>query len=288
MTLTLIAGHYKILKASPDGDSIRFYPNDLQVLKATTQKARPNYAGGVQLRLDGIDALETHYQPKFSSLGKLHQPLPLAHQAANELLNFLGFDRVERSKSEIVTAAVPEEIPGFILTKFADTYGRCIAFAFAGALPQPDGSELYLDKALLKKSVNYHLLKKGLVYPTFYSKLYPDLRSEMTLAVQEARRAKQGLWSKDVTTSGFVLQELETLLDEVVIMPKLFRRLVSYLAVNDGSLSLAGFKDYLDSTSDRVIILPDGHITGFDYAVEVNGQQLKLNYFPEQFVFLEK
>ncbi|MFM7448027.1 MAG: hypothetical protein ACKO24_05475 [Leptolyngbyaceae cyanobacterium] len=73
-----------------------------------------------------------------------------------------------------------------------------------------------------------------------------------------------------------------------MILPKLFRRLLDYLAINGGSVSLAGFKDYLESRDDRLIILPDGHVTGFDYVVEVNNQTVKLTQPPERLVFIEQ
>lgn len=144
------------------------------------------------------------------------------------------------------------------------------------------------DKSLVKKSANYHLISKGLVYPTFYSKLYPDIRQQLTLATEESRQAHKGLWQVDQTNTGFVLETLETITDKIVILPKLFRRLLSYLAINDGSVSLEGFSDYLKSMDDRLIILKEGHVTGFDFVVEVDGQNLKLNYQPEDLVFIEK
>lgn len=288
MPLKLIAGNFKILNTAPDGDSIKFYPDDPNIWKKLGIKVRANHAGGVQLRLDGIDALETHYQPRIGSLGLQHQPKTLAHSAAAELLKFLGFDQVTRDSHEVVTAATPQQLPGFILTRFADTYGRSVAFVFKGNAPGADGSDVYLDKSLLHQSANDHLLAAGLVYPTFYSKLYVDLQQEMTKSTDKARHGHTGIWQVDKTTEGFVLEQLRTITDKVVILPKLFRRLLDYLAINGGSVSLAGFKDYLESRDDRLIILPNGHITGFDYVVEVNAQTIKLTQPPERLVFIEQ
>ncbi|MFZ5593728.1 MAG: hypothetical protein ACOY4D_05630 [Pseudomonadota bacterium] len=176
MPLTLIQGHYRIVHAAPDGDSIKFYPNNPDLWQG--MGVRTNHAGGAQLRLDGIDALETHYQPKGGSLGMLHQPALFAQASSTELLTFLGFKKVVRGDREIVISAQPEQTPGFILTRFADTYGRSVAFAFKGSPGHPDGSAVTLDKVLLRASANYHLLAQGLAYPTYYSKLYPDLRQE--------------------------------------------------------------------------------------------------------------
>lgn len=119
MPLTLIQGHYRIVHAAPDGDSIKFYPNNPDLWQG--MGVRTNHAGGAQLRLDGIDALETHYQPKGGGLGMLHQPAQFAQAASAALLTFLGFKKVVRGEREIVTSAQPEQTPGFILTRFADT-----------------------------------------------------------------------------------------------------------------------------------------------------------------------
>ncbi|MFN6570826.1 hypothetical protein [Dendronalium sp. ChiSLP03b] len=101
-------------------------------------------------------------------------------------------------------------------------------------------------------------------------------------------KENKGLWALDKTNDGFVLEDLETITDNTVILPKLFRRLLGYLAINDGSMSLDKFPDYLDSLGDRLIILPDGHVTGFDFVVKVEGQNIKLTSQPEDLVFLEK
>lgn len=288
MTMTLIQGKYRVANTAPDGDSVRFYPNNPQMWQKLPKPVRTNHSGGAQLRLDSIDTLETHYRPNIGSFGMQHQPHEYGHAAAEQLLKFLGFEKITRNSNEVVTSAEPEEVPGFILTRFADKYGRSVAFAFKGKSEQADGSDIFFDKSLLKKSANYHLLAEGFAYPTFYSKLYPDIRTELAVAGKKAREENQGLWSQDKTNQGFVLENLETITDNVVMLPKLFRRLLSYLAINDGSVSLSKFLDYLKSSEDKLIILSEGHVTGFDFVTEVEGQNIKLNYFPEDLVFLEK
>jgi endonuclease YncB( thermonuclease family) len=289
MPMTLIQGNFRVVKAAPDGDSIRFYPNNPKLWEKLPTRVSTNKSGGAQLRLDSIDTLETHFQPKGGSIsGVQHQPLELARGAADELLKFLGFKNVTRSEREIVTSSEPEELPGYILTRFSDKYGRSVAFAFPGSSQEADGSDVQVGKSLLKKSANYHMLAKGLAYPTFYSKLYPDLRKELIAITEKARKDNKGLWAQDKTNKGFVLESLETITTEAVILPKLFRRLLSYLAINDGSFSLEGFPGYLKSLDEKVIILPEGHVTGFDFIVAVDGQKIKLTSQPEDIVFIEK
>jgi hypothetical protein len=64
--LTSIHGEFRVIGASPDGDSIRFYPTNPNVWDSVPLSVRANAHGGVQLRLDAIDALEIHYTPRSS------------------------------------------------------------------------------------------------------------------------------------------------------------------------------------------------------------------------------
>jgi aryl-alcohol dehydrogenase-like predicted oxidoreductase len=68
-----------------------------------------NASGAAQLRLDAIDALQTHY-----GTPRTHQPLALAlaHVVADELLDWLGFSNVVRAQDETVTACTPETVAG--------------------------------------------------------------------------------------------------------------------------------------------------------------------------------
>jgi endonuclease YncB( thermonuclease family) len=285
MPMLCLAGTYRIVDTEPDGDTIRFYPDDPAQWSAVpgTHKVRTNAGGGAQLRLDGIDALETHYTP----LGGMreHQPLEFAHQARDELLRWLGFKGVQRT-DEKVTAAQPAQLPGFVLTQGADLYGRCVAFAGRDDAPADSGTEIHVNVALLRRTANHRLVATGLAYPTFYLKLFPDLRAELAKQARNARPSK-GLWGSDRTQKGFTVSNLATLTDDAVIMPKLFRRLVDYLALNDNDPSLAGFSAYLAQRADQLFILSTGHYTGFDFVVKVDGQKVRLTTAPEDLVFQE-
>lgn len=287
MPFTVITGQYRIVGAAPDGDSVRFYPTVRDAFDRARINVRTNATGGAQLRLDGVDALETHYAPE-SGGGSLRQPAEFADAAAARLLEVLGFKKVRRDDHQTVTSATPAETPGYILTQFADRYGRCVSFAFAGAAPAADLSSFHLTPEHVRTSANAVLLEDGVVYPTYYSKLFADLRDAMTGAVHAARAAGRGLWPSDRTTAGFTVRGRATLTDEVVILPKLFRRLVDYLGLNDGDASLAGLAGFLASQNDRLWIIPEGRATGFDNVIQVSGQEVKLLYPPEDLVFVEK
>jgi hypothetical protein len=142
---------------------------------------------------------------------------------------------------------------------------------------------------MLRRTVNYHQLQRGLAYPTYYRKLYYDLREAMTAAVAKARATDTGLWKLDETTSGAELAKaLASLIDDVVVMPKLFRRLADYYTLNEPDPSLAGFKAYLAQRDDRIYVLPTGQWTGLDTVVKVTGSTVRLTYRPEQLVFEER
>jgi uncharacterized protein (DUF952 family) len=286
MPLSIIKGHYNIQHSQPDGDSLHFFPNDPSAFAILHLAAHINTHGGVQLRLDAIDALETHYTPRVHGGFLQHQPLDLAHAAGAELLRLLGFTDVQRD-GETVTTATPDQAEGYILTRFADKYGRPVSFAYAGASDHADLSAVFVDEALLSQSVNHQLAAQGLVYPTYYSKLYPDLRNALTAAVAQARGEKTGVWESDATTGGAAITSLEELDDQLVILPKLFRRLVDYFALGAGSVSLDGFIDFLGNRDDRLFVISDAHATGLDNIVQVDGQTVRLTHPPEDLIFLE-
>ena len=183
--------------------------------------------------------------------------------------------------------AAPTWSPAFILTRSADLYGRCIALVGHGTPPQDDGSSFFVDVDALRTTANHHLVKQGLAYPTYYRALFPDLRNEFTAVAKQARDAGLGLWASDATTKGFDVNGLASLEDDIVIVPKLFRRLVDYLHLGDDSM--AGFPAFLDQAADKFFILSTGHsTTGLDAVVEVDGDKVKMTRPIEDLVFDEK
>jgi hypothetical protein len=143
--------------------------------------------------------------------------------------------------------------------------------------------------AMLRRTVNYRQLATGQAYPTYYRKLYVDLRTAMTEAVGKARTAGGPMWTADRTGSGATLPNgLKDLEHDVVVLPKLFRRLADYFTLNDGDPSLAGFRDYLVARDDRITILPTGQWTGLDTIVAVDGSTVRLTHPAEQIIFDER
>ncbi len=231
MALYVVRGSFHVIGDEPDGDSMRFVPDAPGILARLGIAARVSGNGSVQLRLDAIDALETHYSPSAGGGPQRHQPLGLAHAARDDLLATLGFTGV-RHRRETVVAAVPAQSRGHVLTGFADTHGRPVALVYPGDPVEADGTPVTVDGARLRASANWRLLERGLAYPTYYSRLDPQSRALFTGAVRRARTAGLGLWPGDRTVTGVVVEGEEVLTDQAVVLPKLFRRLVDYLALS--------------------------------------------------------
>jgi endonuclease YncB( thermonuclease family) len=288
--LFLINGTYRVTGGVPDGDSVRFYPDDQQAFSTLGLAVRVNARGGARLRLTGIDALEIAYTPRDCAT-PWHQPLELAHAGAAALAAALGFDKVERDESGRVVTSLPRAAPGHVLTRGADAHGRVVGFAFAGRRRGKitDLAPVRLDVAGVRDSVNWMLLRQGLAYPVAFSRMYPDLRAELAAAASHARTQQRGVWPRDVTQAGFRLADREQLQDEIVVLPRLFRRLVDYLELEEpGGLDLSGFSAYLTARADLLMIVPEGHVTGLNTVVEIHQQQVRLMITPERLVFFER
>ncbi len=267
---------------------MRFVPDDPGVWRRAGIRPRVNSSGGVQLRLDAIDALETHFSPQ-GSRRVWRQPPELAVAATEALLRALGFTGWHRDPDTgTISDPVPGSVAGTILTAAADVNGRPIALILAGDAPPDTDAPVAVSTQLLRATVNQALLADGLVYPTFYSELADSLRSELAAIAAAARAAGRGVWAADVTTAGFTLTSPRQLETEIVVLPKLFRRLAEYLAPESGSVSLAGFEAFLAMSADPVRVLPSGTDTTLAELVRVDGQRVALTVAPELLVFAEK
>jgi hypothetical protein len=230
------------------------------------------------LRIEAIDTLETHYQGH-------HQPLQLANEALHFLLDELGIKKVKFDEAGQVISA-QDGTHGFILSRKTEKNHRPVSFVFAGYAEEDDGAHIVLRPDRLEKSVNYQSVLAGLAYPTYYTGFFSDLREKITAAVAQARKGDgKGIWPKDKTTKGFIVSSLASVTDDVVILPKLFRRIINFMG-NGGSID--GFKDYLAANPDPVLELKTGHFTNLDTFVEVTGNKVKLTVEPENLVFIEK
>ncbi len=276
MSFTLIKGTFHAVGYSPDGDSIRFKannPENWNKIKGLPPVLNEN--AHVQIRLIGIDSLETHFRD-------CQQSMKWAISAADFLLKSLDITEVKWNEAQNVVSSANDNTEGFIVAKKTDQHGRPLGFIFKGKIDQPDGSNFFLPLDIFFNSVNYQSLLYGESYPTYYRGIAPTLRIKMTQAVNSARKNNQGLWEFDLTNKGFDVWDLFAEDKTVVVLPKLFRRLVSYL---ETSKNLENFRESVVK-SEKVLILPSKNKKLFRDIIIQKDNFFKLSELPEDLVYL--
>ncbi len=283
--------HYPDLPLSgpePDGDTIKFLPDNPSLVDALSTAGRGaafNRRGMINLRFEGIDALETHF-------GESHQNLNWAEAARDELLARIGFTNIEFAERNPNKIASIDNHPqrGYVLANNLDTFGRIIAFVYAGDAQQVDGAQLFIEEAHVEASLNYQLLEAGLAYPAFYTSLPADLRIILAQLVRDKRQEGTGLWPEATANTQQTASFTEGLaeMEELVLWPKLFRRLVSY--VGTGFTTLAQLDTWLREdpvNRDDRVLLPSGELGNMHDIIDVVAPlQLRMNYEPEDLVIV--
>lgn len=282
MGFYVIKGTFHVTGYSPDGDSIKFQadnPANWQFLDGPDVAL--NGRNHAQLRLESIDALETHYK-------STHQPFDMALDSMNFMLSRLGITNVRLNASRTrVVGADNDGARGYIISRAVESYNRPISFAYAGEPEESDWSPVFLDVERLSRSINFQSIAAGMAYPTYYKGFFSDLREAMSQASFNARNQGSGIWAHDRTTAGFSVPHPDVLETDHVILPKLFRRLAEFL---DGGGVVGGFPDYLKSLDEEVAIIgspnfPATHFTHFDSIVTVDGNVVRMTELPEHLVF---
>lgn len=263
---TLIQGVYYVVGMSPDADSIKFKATNPALwgtIKTENRKQLERELkeedGVLTIRLQAIDALETHYTPPSVSTprdlaskiksatqpskGNHKQPPHLGEQATNTFLDFMGCTDITWKRwgrntwidratvqGRTVEDKFDDAIRGYVITDDVERNGRPLGWVFAGEPPVADGT--MLDKkavgALVGKSANHHLLLTGTVYPFFYMGLPGAIRIPLMEAAKQAQQNPDqvDVWLHDTTKNGVEIASLTSLYKDTVVYPYLFRRIV--------------------------------------------------------------
>ena len=272
----IIRGTFHVKGFSPDGDSIRFkadVPARWDALDWKSQAKKK--AKTKQLRIEAIDALETHYQG-------FHQPQAFAIAALETLLGLLGIGHLRYSLAVTRIVAADDGKPGTIAVSGLDGFHRPICFVFPEDVDLEDGAALSAGELPLDRSVNLIMAEKGLVYPTFYTTMEPSVLPSFQSAVGRAKASGRGLWAVD-QSGGFSLDRPLTIQEDVVILPKLFRRLCGFL---DRRSDLEQLPAYLKDQKDKVRRLSDGQEFRFSKLIQVEGREVGLTVAPEDLAFV--
>ncbi len=297
MSYSLIKGtfhiHYPLTPRNgpePDGDTIKFMPDDRRLIDRLPRPNRPpkfTQSGITTLRLEGIDALETH----FSIAGtEYHQEMNLALAARDKLLDEMGFGTITYFQNAEFKVETVENHPirGYILSNGLDTFGRTICFVYTRDHPAIDGSAIFVESEMLDASLNAFLLRVGQAYPAFYLTLPADLRQHLTNIVTTARDTGVGLWASATasTTTRATINDAATL-QQLVIWPKLFRRLAAFF--QDGHNNLIGFDSWLREdpvNRDDRLLLPNLELGNMHDLIVVVDDTVGLSHPPEDVVIV--
>ncbi|MFI5492320.1 lamin tail domain-containing protein [Actinoplanes sp. NPDC051859] len=292
MTYTVLSGQFVIRYPDlprqgpePDGDTVKFRP-DTPVL--VERLPRPSgtppelNSRGISVRLEAIDALETHF-------GEAHQELGGANGARDAVLRLLGFTGVEffADLPNKIRRADQDSLRGHVLSNGIDANGRMIGFVYPGDPASAAGGSVFLDEAGVDRSINARLLAAGLAYPAFYATLPAALRTHLAGVSRRARHDRTGIWpAATADPDGAATVTDLAALQQLICWPKLFRRLVPFLAT--GAADFDGFDAWLRSDPvhrDDSLFLLDRLETGnLHDIVEAAGHRIRLTVWPEDFV----
>jgi hypothetical protein len=277
----VIRGTYHVKGREPDGDSIAFKADnallwDQLVWKDARKKPTPARNKPVQLRIEAIDALETHYEG-------YSQPKAIAKSATHQLMTAFGVKALTYNLNFTNIIQADDGMPGAIVTKGLDGYDRPIAFALLGDHGLADGTVLAsLGEDLVRRTVNHKLAAEGQVYPTFYKGMDATALAVISRAVADAIDLKRGIWTFD-RSPGFTFWEPRTIYEDVVILPKLFRRLVNFADSNDAMDQLAA---WAARKTDKFTVISTGQsFTKFGDLLEIDRRDVGMKFDPLDVLF---
>ena len=268
MPFTLIKGILNPLLGRPDGDSLRFIPDNPDPIYKLRRRGFPprinQKNGSIQLRYEGIDTMESAAADRFA-----------ADATASNLM--LADTNAGQTTSR-----------GYIMSNQIGPNGRPIAFVFAGEHEGEDGSSVFLNPEDIVPSINVQQLVRGLAYPLFYDTLFDDLRQSMRDISLQSRSSGAGLWPSDKTNVAIPWTgSLDTL---PPIFPKLWRRIQGFQrdeTLFDPEQPFANFKQWVElEKPERVIVSSADSITGFDNLIETTDDTVMLTVDPHDVVII--
>jgi len=274
----VIAGIFHVKGFQPDGDSIRFQANKPEIwdfFKWESEAAKQEKKK--QLRVEAIDALETHYEG-------YHQPRPFALAALESLLDLLEIKSVTYSLSLTQIVAADDGKPGFIASASADRFGRLVSYVFPKGVKLTDGVVMDSSELPIEDSVNFQLAREGLVYPTFYTTTERAFAEKIRAVVARARTTKRGIWSIDRTTD-FTIWDMRALQEDILIMPKLFRRLVGFF---DNYSEFDKLAEYMNKQRDNLQLWDGTKKKSLADLMKFSGRRIQMKTPVEDILFAPK
>lgn len=270
-----IPGQFVITGKEPDGDSVRFIPDDPTLLKKlhNSFRIKPSKAdGSVQLRFEAVDAPEVHYGSEAQ---------PDGDTARNRLLSWMGFKSIA-FKGNKVESAKPDAERGMILSQAAEVNGRPISYVLLEQDAEGLRDFVHVTDDILQRTLNYQLLESGEAYLTLYSSSPREHRDFFRGVARQARDEGRGVWAKDSTPEFQLRSQADISPEGQLILPKLFRRCTDYLKAVDGGFQ-GTLPDWLTAHSggsrdenDRVLI--DEHVGPVPFSTLIQQRNSRISF----------
>lgn len=279
----------------PDGDTVNFLPDQDSLIQNLQRfsGAGPDrrHLGTYGVRFEGIDTLETHFPDH-----RFHQNLEFADKARDRVLAQLGFGAVtflSGNKRNKVATAEHHPVPGYLLANGIESNGRVLGIVYPGEPPASlgavDGDRVFLTPQLFDTSINAQQIREGLAYGELYDTMPIDLVNHVAQAVKTARTGGQGFWPSE---NVGVMKEstIPTIapLSDLVMFPKLYRRLVKYFLEQPDN-GLVGFDTWVRADGknrDDRLILPNRELGNLHDIYSITGDNIELTELPEDLIFL--
>jgi endonuclease YncB( thermonuclease family) len=274
----VIAGTFHVKGLRPDGDSIRFRAKDMANWDFFNwQTEADKTAKTKQLRVESIDALEIHYEG-------YHQPRPFAVAALESLLEILEIRSVTYSLSLAQIVDADDGKSGFIASAGIDRYGRPVSYVFPKSANLSDGAVVDSTSLPLDDSINFQLAREGLVYPTFYTTTDRIVAEKIRAVIARARSTKRGIWSIN-RTPDFTIWDVRTVQEDIMILPKLFRRLVGFF---DNYADFGKLKEYLEKQRDNLVLWDGTKKKSLADLMKISGRRIQMKTPVEDILFSPK
>jgi endonuclease YncB( thermonuclease family) len=274
----VIAGTFHVKGFQPDGDSIRFQANkpehwDFFKWGSESEKKSPKK----QLRIEAIDAMETHYEG-------YHQPRPFALAALESLLELLNIKTVTYSLSVTHIVDADDGKAGFIASASIDRFSRPVSYVFPKSVKLKDGDVMDSNTLPVEKSINFQLAREGLAYPTFYKTTDRVFAEKIRAVVARAKSTRRGIWSID-RTSDFTIWDVSTLQDDILLMPKIFRRLVGFF---DRYPDFSKLQEYMEKQKDNLELWNGTKHRSLAELMKFSGRRIQMKTPVEDILFNPK
>jgi hypothetical protein len=176
-----------------------------------------------------------------------------------------------------------DEKPGFSASAGMDIFGRPISFLFPPTASLIDGAMPDISELPLEQSINY-ILARWAGLPDVYTTAEPLVLDKFRTGIERSKIGGGGLWAIG-RTYDFILWDTHTIRNDVLILPKLFRRLVGFF---DRYQDFKELREYMLKRQDDLQLVNNPTPRWLASLMSIKGRRLKLKVSIEEILFSPK